>query len=110
MEEKVKFIALEKIGDNKYKTKSNVILNIVKSPDGLKIVNWENSKVKGITSQPLSRCKISDLAGILCLSVDHRFYDNNKKNRKILAGIENELVVQYDFLLDEALKPDLLNL
>jgi len=105
-----KFISLQKINENEYKTKNDVIINIVEN-EGLKSINWKNSPVNAITSQPLNRCRITNMSGIgYCLVIDNVFYDNNKNNRELLANKNDEMIIQYDYLFHEAIKPDLLNL
>jgi len=110
MSNTTRFIALEKISDNKYKTKNNVVFNVVQSPDNLNVLSWENSPVVAMTSQPINRCRIREIDGLLCLVIDNYDYDNSNYNRSLLAGRPDEMIVQQDHLLNEALKPDLLNL
>lgn len=110
MSNNTRFIALEKISDNKYKTKNNVIFNVVQSPDNLNVLSWENSPVVAMTSQPLNRCRIRNIDGLLCLVIDNYDYENCNYNRSLLAGRDDEMIVQNDHLLNEALEPDLLNL
>jgi hypothetical protein len=110
MSNNTRFIALEKINDNKYKTKNNVVFNVVQSPDNLNVLSWENSPVVAMTSQPLNRCRIREIDGLLCLVIDNYDYENSNYNRSLLSGRNDEMIVQNDYLLNEALKPDLLNL
>lgn len=110
MSNTTRFIALEKISDNKYKTKNNVVFNVVQSPDKLNVLSWENSPVVAMTSQPINRCRIREIDGLLCLVIDNYDYDNSNYNRSLLANRPDEMIVQQDHLLNEALKPDLLNL
>ena len=110
MSNTTRFIALEKISDNKYKTKNNVVFNVVQSPDKLNVLSWENSPVVAMTSQPLNRCRITDIDGLLCLVIDDKNYENCNYNRSLLANRPDEMIIQQDHLLNEALKPDLLNL
>jgi hypothetical protein len=111
MSNTTRFIALEKISDNKYKTKNNVVFNVVQSPDNLNVLSWENSPVVAMTSQPLNRCRIRNIDGLLCLVIDDKNYENCNYNRSLLSyHYSDDMIIQQDHLLNEALKPDLLNL